>query len=100
MILSYSLDVRQLPLDILFSILKFSYSIYLIYDFFSLSYIRVENLAQTHSDFRKDGAFFTFILYPYWVVVSRDKLLSQETKFINENIKFKKKNVKRNMPNI
>jgi hypothetical protein len=36
MILSYSLDVTQVPLHILFFILMFSYSTFIIYDFFTL----------------------------------------------------------------
>jgi hypothetical protein len=38
MILSYSLDVRQVPLQILFLILIFSYSNFSINDFFTLRY--------------------------------------------------------------
>jgi hypothetical protein len=34
--------------------------------------------------------YFTFILYPYWVFVKRDKCLSQLIKFKYDNIKFKK----------
>jgi hypothetical protein len=59
MILSYnSLGVRQLPLDILFSILMFSYSNCIIYDFFSLiiTLIRIQNFSQTRFDFGKNGA--------------------------------------------
>jgi hypothetical protein len=57
-----------------------------------ITLIRVQNLSQTHSDFRKNGAFlfyFTFILYPYWVFIKRDKLLSLVIKFKYKNIKFK-----------
>jgi hypothetical protein len=39
MILSYNLDVRQVPLHILVLILMFSYLNCIIYDFFRLSYI-------------------------------------------------------------
>jgi hypothetical protein len=35
--------------------------------------------------------YFTFILYPYWVFVKRDKLLSRLIKFKYENIKLKKR---------
>jgi hypothetical protein len=38
MILSYSLDVRHVPLRNLFLILMFSYSNFIIYDFLSLSF--------------------------------------------------------------
>jgi hypothetical protein len=94
MILFYSFYVRQLPLDILFfNFDVFIFKLYHIWFFQLITLIRVQNLSQTRSDFGKNGAFFyfTFILYPYWVFVKSDKLLSQLIKFKYENIKFKKK---------
>jgi hypothetical protein len=104
MILSYSLDVRQHPLDILFLILMFSYSNYIIYEFFSLSTLYSDSGTEfipKRTNFGKNCAFFSFtFVLPYWVFVKRDKLLSQLIKFKYQNIKFLKKNVKRNMANI
>jgi hypothetical protein len=75
---------------------------YMIFWSYVIILIRVQNLSQTRSDFGENGAFFyfTFTLYPYCVFDKRDQLLSQLIKFKYENIKLKKKNVKRNMPNI
>jgi hypothetical protein len=46
-----------------------------------------------HGTFGLNGAFiyFIFTLYPYWIFVKRDKLLSKKIKFKYENIKFKKR---------
>jgi hypothetical protein len=44
--------------------------------------------------------YFIFTLYPYWIFVKRDKLLSKKIKYKYENIKLKKKNPKRKVPNI
>jgi hypothetical protein len=74
--------------------------LYTIFSASVIALIRVQNLSQTHADFGKKGAFFTLILYPYWVFVKRDKLLNQLIKFKYENMKLKKKIVKWNMPNI
>jgi hypothetical protein len=35
--------------------------------------------------------FYFLTIYPYWVFVKRDKLLSQRIKFKYENIKLQKK---------
>jgi uncharacterized membrane protein SpoIIM required for sporulation len=36
-------------------------------------------------------AYFIFTLYPYWIFVKRDKLLSKKIKFKYKNKKFKKR---------
>jgi hypothetical protein len=91
-----SLDVRQLPLNILFfTILMFSYSNYVIYDFFSLSYnphSGTEFIPNTLRLWEKWHIFyFIFILYAYWIFVKRDKLLNKLIKFEYENMKLKKR---------
>jgi hypothetical protein len=62
-----------------FSMLMFSYSNYIIYDLFNLSYNSDSGteFITTRSDFGKNDTFFYFtcIIYPYWVFVKRDKLL-------------------------
>jgi hypothetical protein len=35
--------------------------------------------------------YLIFTLYPYWIIVKRDKLLRKKIKYKYENIKFKKK---------
>jgi hypothetical protein len=62
MILSFSLDVKQLPLDILF----FNFDVFIlklyhtVYDFFSLSYNPelVAEFIPKHGTFGINGAFF------------------------------------------
>jgi hypothetical protein len=93
MILSYSLDVKQLPLDILFfnfDVFILKLYIILVYDFFSLSYNPdlVAEFIPKHGTYGINGTFFIFfILCPYWIFVKRDKLLSKKIKFKYENIK-------------
>jgi hypothetical protein len=95
MILSYSLDVRQLPLDILF----FNFDVFIfkiIYDFFSLMMYPdsgTEFIPNTLRLWEKWRIFLFYFhtIYPNWVFVKRDKLLSQLIKFKYENIKFKQK---------
>jgi hypothetical protein len=96
MILSYSLDVNNFCGTFFFSILIFSYSNYIIYEFFSLSCIPdlvAEFIPKTWHIWDKWRIFLNFIftLYPYWIFVKRDKLLSKKIKFKYENIKFKKR---------
>jgi hypothetical protein len=88
MILSYSFDVKLLPLDILFfSILMFSYSYwnYIIYDFFSLSCnpdLVAEFIQKELHILNKWRIFiFIFTLYPYWIFVQRDKLLNKKIQY-------------------
>jgi hypothetical protein len=59
--------------------------------------VRVQNLSKTAFDFGKNGAFFN---HKTMFFVKRENLLSKLITFKYENIKLKKKNVKRNMPNI
>jgi hypothetical protein len=88
-----------------FSILMFSYSNYIIFDFFSLSYnpdSGTEFIPNTLRLWEKWHIFyFSFILYA-WIFVKRDtgKLLGKLIKFKYENIKLKKKNVQRKLSNI
>jgi hypothetical protein len=105
MILSYSLDVKQLPPDILFfKFWCFHIKIisYMIFSTLVITLIWLQNLSQKHGTFGINGAFFYFIftLYPYWIFVKRDKLLGKKIKFKYENIKFKKKNVQQKLSNI
>jgi hypothetical protein len=61
MILSYSLDVRHVPLRILFFNVMFSYLNFIIYDFFSLSCnpdLGTEFLPKNVRLYAKNGAFF------------------------------------------
>jgi hypothetical protein len=57
--------------------------------------IWLQNLSLKHGTFEMNGAFFSLIfphaLYPYWIFVKRDKLLSKKIKFKYVNIKLKKK---------
>jgi hypothetical protein len=55
----------------------------------------LQNLSKKSGTFWINGAFFYFIfsLYPYWIFVKRDKLLSKKIKYKYENIKFKKKRI-------
>jgi hypothetical protein len=53
-----SLDVRHVQLDFLFFNFMFSYLNVIIYNFFELQPILVQNLFQTASDFGKTGAIF------------------------------------------
>jgi hypothetical protein len=50
----------------------------------------LQNLSQKRGTFGTNGAFF-FTLYPYWIFVKRDKLLSKKIKFKYENIEIEKK---------
>jgi hypothetical protein len=78
----------------------FKYKLYHIW-FFQLSYnpySGTEFIPNTFRLWEKWRFFYFTLLYPYWVFVKRDKLLSQLIKFKYENIKLKKKIVKRNMP--
>jgi hypothetical protein len=54
-----------------------------------MTIIWLQNLSQKHGTFGINGAYFYFILtlYPYWIFVKRDKLLSKKIKFKYENIK-------------
>jgi hypothetical protein len=54
--------------------------------------IWLQNLSQKHGTFGINGRFFYFIftLYPYWIFVKRDTLLSKKITFKYENIKLKK----------
>jgi hypothetical protein len=74
----------------------FSYSNYINYDFFSLSYnpdSGTEFIPNNMSRLWEKGRifYFIFILYAYWIFVKRDKLLSKLIKFKYENIKLKKR---------
>jgi hypothetical protein len=64
--------------------------------------IWLQNLSKKSGTFGINGAFFylIFILYPYWIFVKRDKLLSKKIKYKYENIKLKKKNAQRKLSNI
>jgi hypothetical protein len=52
----------------------------------------LQNLSQEHGTFGINGGFFYFIftLYPHWIFVKSDKLLSKKIKLKNLNIKLKK----------
>jgi hypothetical protein len=56
--------------------------------------IWLQNLSKKSGTFGINGAFFLnfiFTLYPYWIFVKRDKLLSKNIKYKYENIKLKKR---------
>jgi hypothetical protein len=61
---------------------------------FSLSYnpdLVAEFIPKTWHIWDKSRIFYgIFTLYPYWIFVKRDKLLSKKIKFKYENIKLKK----------
>jgi hypothetical protein len=65
-----------------------------MYDFFSLSYnpdLAAEFIPKAWHIWDKWRIFhFIFTLYPYWICVKRDKLLSETIKFKYENIKCEK----------
>jgi hypothetical protein len=70
MILSYSFDVNYFRWTFFF----FNFDVFILKLYYN-------------------GAFFYFIftLYPYWIFVKRDKLLSKKIKSKYENIKLKRK---------
>jgi hypothetical protein len=90
MILSYSLDVKQLSLDILFKIKS-----NMIFSALVITLIWLQNLSKKHGTFGINGVFFYFIftLYPYWIFVKRDKLLSKMIKFKYEKLTNKRMSI-------
>jgi hypothetical protein len=102
MILSYSFDVKLLPLDILFFqfwCFHIEILLYMIFSAWVVTLIWLQNLSKKILD-KWRIFYFIFTLYPYWVFVKRDKLWSKKIKYKYENIKLKKKNPKRKVPNI
>jgi uncharacterized membrane protein SpoIIM required for sporulation len=65
----------------------------MIFSAWVVTLIWLQNLSKKSYTFWINGAFFYFIftLYPYWIIVKRDKLLSKKIKYKYENIKLKKK---------
>jgi hypothetical protein len=79
----------------------FLYLNFIIYDFFSLNCNPDSGTEFIPNSLPTLVKMAHFSYYnPAGIFVKRDKLLSKLIKFKYENIKLKKKNVKRNMPNI
>jgi hypothetical protein len=80
-------------LTLFFSILMFSYSNYIIYDFFSFSHNPDSGTEFIPNTLWEKWRIFNFIyiLYAYWIFVKRDKLLGKLIKFKYENIKLEKR---------
>jgi hypothetical protein len=89
--LSYSLDVRHVPLYIPFFNFMFSYLNCIIYDFFSLRYnpdLGTEFIPTSVQLWEKWRIFHTY--NPAVFFVKRDEILSKLINFKYENIKFNK----------